>query len=293
MSKIYNGIMGLVVGDALGVPYEFKARGTFDAEDMVGYGTYNQPPGTWSDDSSMTLATVESLAECEKINPESIMEKFTDWLFCQKFTPWGRVFDVGNATRQALTRYDRGVALEKCGGKGRMDNGNGALMRILPLAFTDAGDKEIDAVSGLTHNHEISKAGCRLYIEIARQVMKGESLDWILEYGLGSMPPEYVRIPSLRYTSHYDIRSTGYVVDTLEASLWCLLQTSSYKNAVLTAVNLGNDTDTVAAVTGGLAGLMYGVGVKKGGIPEEWIEKIARRSWIKNLCTRFEKSLKV
>lgn len=289
MSKIHDGIMGLVVGDALGVPYEFKARGSFYAEDMVGYGTHNQPPGTWSDDSSMTLATLKSLVDCHGIDLNDIMKNFKRWLFTGAFTPWKHTFDVGNTTRRAIDRYKHGVSVYGCGGAMWKDNGNGALMRILPLAFADAGDKEIDAVSGLTHNHEISKAGCRLYVEIARQIMKGESLEWILEYGLGSMPAEYVRIPSLKYVLEDDIRSSGYVVDTLEAALWCLLHSGSYKNAVLMAVNLGNDTDTVAAVTGGLAGLMYGVGEKKGGIPEEWIKQIPRRTWIKKLCTMFEK----
>lgn len=293
MSKIYNGIMGLVVGDALGVPYEFKARDTFTAEDMTGYGTHNQPPGTWSDDSSMTLATVKSLY-LHGLDANWIMENFKAWFVSGAFTPWGKAFDVGNATRKAILRYHvEGISPDKCGGTAKSDNGNGALMRILPLAFTDAGDEKIDEISGLTHNHEISKAGCRLYIEIARQIMKGESLDWILEYGLGSMPAEYIRIPSLRYTFREDIKSSGYVVDTLEAALWCLLHTGSYKNAVLTAVNLGDDTDTVAAATGGLAGLMYGMGEKKGGIPKEWIKQIARRAWIRKLCTMFEKLLKV
>ena len=111
MSKIYNGIMGLVVGDALGVPYEFKARGTFDAEDMVGYGTYNQPPGTWSDDSSMTLATVESLVDRGGIDLNDIMENFAKWYFNANFTPWGKVFDVGNGTRSAIFRYvNKGIS---------------------------------------------------------------------------------------------------------------------------------------------------------------------------------------
>ena len=100
MNKIYDAIMGLVVGDALGVPVEFRQRDTFTITDMTGYGTYNQPVGTWSDDSSMTLATIESIVQCEKIDPADIMKKFSEWYRCGLFTPYGQVFDVGGATKK-------------------------------------------------------------------------------------------------------------------------------------------------------------------------------------------------
>lgn len=297
MSKVYAGIMGLVVGDALGVPFEFKKRDTFKATDMTGYGTYNQPPGTWSDDSSMTIATLKALT-CGWVYLVPIMRNFTDWLYAGKFTPWGVTFDVGNTTRAAIARYDEGRAsLHDCGGRGRMDNGNGALMRILPMAFLPSlFEQDIDGVSGLTHNHEISKAGCRYYVEIARRIMKGESLSEIVE----SMEwaGEYERLQRLSYrTIHHtltrdEVKSTGYVVDTLEAALWCLLHSLDYREAVLMAVNLGGDTDTIAAVTGGLAGLMYGVGGDKG-VPMEWIKQIPRRAWIKRLCTNFERRFNI
>ena len=134
MNKIYNGIMGLVVGDALGVPVEFKKRDTYTVTDMTGYGTYNQPPGTWSDDSSLTLATLDSMVKLGKIDPADIMQNFFYWLNDGMFTPYGKVFDVGGGTRRAISRYANGKEPAKCGGKTRMDNGNGALMRILPVA---------------------------------------------------------------------------------------------------------------------------------------------------------------
>lgn len=135
MNKIYNGIMGLVVGDALGVPVEFKKRDTYTVTDMTGYGTYNQPPGTWSDDSSLTLATLDSMVKLGKIDPADIMQNFFYWLNDGMFTPYGKVFDVGGGTRRAISRYANGKEPAKCGGKTRMDNGNGALMRILPVAM--------------------------------------------------------------------------------------------------------------------------------------------------------------
>ena len=293
MSKVYDGIIGLVVGDALGVPFEFRDRDVFKATDMIGYGTYGQPPGTWSDDSSMTIATLKAL-DCGWVHLATIMKNFIAWLYSAKFTPWGVTFDVGGTTRAAIARYKEGRAcLLDCGGKGRMDNGNGALMRILPMAFLPVlTEQDIDGVSGLTHNHEISKAGCRYYVEIARRIIRGGCLADIVEETEWS--GEYTRLQRLSFRSiqhmitRDEINSTGYVVDTLEAALFCLLHTPDYRDAVLMAVNLGGDTDTIAAVTGGLAGLMYGVGGDKG-VPMEWIKQIPRRAYIKRLCTNFER----
>jgi ADP-ribosylglycohydrolase len=289
MSKIYDGIMGLVVGDALGVPVEFKKRDTFKVNDMIGYGTYNQPPGTWSDDSSMTLATVESIARLGKIDPADIMQNFLMWFADAAFTPWDSVFDIGGATRRAITRYASGMNLSDCGGKSRMDNGNGSLMRILPLAFIPCSVNDVNTVSGLTHNHEISKRACRLYLIIAEQILKGNPFrayytDTDIWGG------EFSRVREIWKLTRDEIKSSGYVVDTLEAALWCLYHTNTYRDCVLTAVNLGEDTDTVAAVAGGLAGILYGCGGESG-IPDEWISQIARKDWIKGLCDKFENKL--
>ncbi|MCD8089935.1 MAG: ADP-ribosylglycohydrolase family protein [Clostridiales bacterium] len=286
MSKIYDGIMGLVVGDALGVPVEFKQRDTFKVTDMVGYGTYNQPPGTWSDDSSMTLATVESIGRLGRIDVDDIMKNFSNWYYQGDFTPYGEVFDVGNATAKAIQRYNRGVKPLECGGKSIFDNGNGALMRILPLAFVSGiTQEEIINVAHLTHAHEISTDACLLYTTIAQAVI---NWDGNPKRTL-KLSENFSRVDHIMDFSRDEIKSTGYVVDTLEAALWCLYNTDNYKDCVLTAVNLGDDTDTVAAVVGGLAGIFYGCGGEKG-IPEEWISQIARKEWIKELCEKLQMS---
>lgn len=263
--QIYAGIMGLAVGDALGVPYEFRKRDTFKCEGMTGWGTHNQPPGTWSDDTSLTLATMASLIECGKVDPKDIMQKFSLWYTKGYFTAHGDVFDCGGATGRAIQKYLSGTPYNKCGGKGFEDNGNGALMRILPLAFVDNGEKYLNAVGGLTHAHRISRACCWAYISAAKAIMDDKKLE--------------VELPYFRS----EIKSSGYVVDTLKAAFWCLLNTDTYRDCVLTAVNMGEDTDTTAAVAGGLAGLFYGVGGERG-IPEEWINQIARKEYIKELC---------
>lgn len=288
MSKIYDAIIGLVVGDALGVPYEFRERGTFKASDMVGYGTYNQPPGTWSDDSSMTLATMQSIVDFNEINLRDIMRNFQYWLYYGLYTPHGEPFDVGNTTHIAIQRYtNSNCTLYECGGNDIMDNGNGALMRILPLAFKKCDSDTIDKVSALTHAHEISKTACKLYVKIARHLLDDKPIDEILFWD-DVFVNEYSNIKNLKELTRDEIRSSGYVVDTLEAALWCLLHSNSYKECVLKAVNLGSDTDTIAAVVGGLAGIIYGVGGKKG-IPKKWIKQIVKHDDIEKLCEDFEK----
>ena len=288
MGKFYDGIMGLVVGDALGVPFEFRGRDTFKAEDMTGFGTYNQPAGTWSDDSSMTLATIASLMFSGKLDFSDIMHNFYRWLFDGEFTPYGHTFDFGNTTKNAIMKYKLyKVAPLKCGGSSLMDNGNGSLMRILPLAFIKHSTKDIYNLSSLTHAHEISKFACRYYVKIAENLIEGKDKNLAITDVDYEIPEEFKRIRDLERISRDDIKSTGYVVDTLEAALWCLIHTESFKECVLTAVNLGRDTDTIAAVAGGLAGIYYGVGGDRG-IPEEWISKIAKKEWIKELCDDFE-----
>lgn len=287
MGKIYDGIMGLVVADALGVPFEFKKKDTFKAVDMVGYGTYNQPPGTWSDDSSLTLATLESLGRLGRIDLNDIMRNFHNWYLFGKFTPDGHVFDVGNTTRMAIQRYGNGTPPILCGGGGFRDNGNGSLMRILPLAFIEHSNRDIFDVSALTHAHDISQLACFRYIEIAEKLISGIEKQAAIESDF-IFGKEFDRIDKIATLSREEIKSTGYVIDTLEAALWSFLTTGNYRDCVLAAVNLGDDTDTVAAVAGGLAGIYYGVGGEKG-IPQEWIEQIARKDWIQKLCDEFPK----
>ena len=286
MGKIYDAIMGLVVGDALGVPVEFKARDTFHVDDMIGYGTYNQPPGTWSDDSSLTLATMESVIRNGGIDPADMMKNFSMWLNNGVFTPYGEVFDVGGTTEAAIRRFQNGVEPLKCGLNHYKHNGNGSLMRILPLALFPSSVNDINNVSSLTHAHEISRRACRLYVGTAEQLLKGASL-WEVVGCSGIWVKEFDRIPKIYKLNRDEIKSTGYVVDTLEAALWCVYHTRSYRDCVLEAVNLGGDTDTIAAVAGGLAGIIYGCGGESG-IPDEWIAQIARKDWISDLCERFK-----
>lgn len=267
MSDLKSAIYGFIIGDCLGVPFEFKKRGSFHCTDMVGHGTHNQPAGTWSDDTSMMLATLDSLKQSEgRVDVEDMRKRFKDWIYSGKYTADGKVFDYGITTKQAL---DLGVGLNDF-----YSNGNGSLMRILPLAFSDCTNDEIDKVSEITHAHPISKEACRIYVKIARFLIVNKNLKGILENL--ECTENFSKLKYLNILREEQIKSSGYVVDTLEASLWCVLMTNSYKNAVLKAVNLGDDTDTIGAITGGLAGVLYGYN----NIPETWLEKLRNKDKI-------------
>lgn len=277
MKTLRDGLYGLAVGDALGVPVEFYERGTYKVTKMEGYGSWDQPPGTFSDDTSMTLATAYAIKEKKSIDLEAIMENFVDWLKNGKFTPDKNCFDVGRTTAKAIETYIETGSLEKSSQVDQRSNGNGSLMRILPLIFTDANDEDIAKVSALTHGHEISIEGCLIYVYIGREILKGRELKDILKDL--KVSETYKRLKILDQLEEKDIKSTGYVVYSLEASLWCLLKSSSYEEALLKAVNLGDDTDTIGAISGGLAGLIYGYE----SIQKNWIDTLRAKDLIEGV----------
>ncbi len=310
--RIRGGIFGLAIADAVGVPAEFQSRESLrrnPVTDMRGYGTYDQPPGTWSDDTSLTLCLLDSLIS-RTIDCADIMKRFLSWMDEGKYTAHGNVFDVGIATRKALQRFRNGTEPLRCGGTSEQDNGNGSLMRILPLAFYHGDDcpkddKFFDTVhqlSSLTHAHKRSQIACGIYLTIAKSLLEESDLKTAIRFGTEKAEKHYgnkkeyaadlkhyKRLLDAGFASlsEKEIKSSGYVVDTLEAALWCLLNTNDYKACVLKAVNLGEDTDTVAAIAGGLAGVFYGVDA----IPKEWLSQLARRDYIEKLCNDFYRSL--
>ncbi|MEE0901455.1 MAG: ADP-ribosylglycohydrolase family protein [Methanobrevibacter sp.] len=294
--KVKDGITGFIVGDALGVPVEFSSRYELEEDpvvDMREYGTYNQPRGTWSDDSSMTLATMRSIINKKGIDYEDIMTEFCNWAFEHKFSQYKETFDIGNTTIKGLRRFKDGAKALESGGTSTHDNGNGSLMRILPLAYIPNIDYEtIENVSGLTHGHERSKIACVLYVEIAKSMLKNDltidehinnACELIKEHYSGNEElNEFDRIFEDDFSE--GIRSGGYVIDTIETVVYCLKTTDNYKDAVLKAVNLGGDTDTNAAICGGLAGIYYGFDE----IPIDWIESIPHLDKVHSLCEEYE-----
>ncbi|TGN27761.1 ADP-ribosylglycohydrolase family protein [Empedobacter tilapiae] len=301
-----NILIGSAVGDALGVPVEFKSRQYLQQNpvtDMMGYGTYNMPPGTFSDDSSMMFCLAESL--CNGYDVNDIAEKFQMWMHEGYWTADGEVFDVGISTRKAINRLRVVKNPTEAGSTAESDNGNGSLMRILPLAiFTkdlsiDERCEIVKEVSSITHAHNRSVLACIYYIEFALNVLDSENLEeaylntnfWLklfLEeneiYKNEFQYFERILNGKLIDLKEDEIKSTGYVIDSLEASIWCLLNTNSYKDCVLKAVNLGHDTDTIACIAGGIAGIYYDIET----IPTNWIEKLARVDDILHLAEQLE-----
>lgn len=302
--RIIGGLWGAIIGDALGVPVEFKSREEVrknSVTTMRGYGTFNQPPGTWSDDSSLMLCTAESLLDGFDTN--RMGQLFIRWLNDAHWTPWGQTFDVGIATQAGIKRMMRGIPPDKAGGVNEGDNGNGSLMCILPVGLYVASSpvpKILDAAhktSSLTHRHIRSQIACGFYCLMVSALLKGDDPEKSYHYAIGQAQERYSQLPYSRELVHFKriltgnihqlseekIQSGGYVIHTLEASIWCLLNSHTFAEAVLKAVNLGDDTDTTGIVTGGLAGIHYGIET----IPEEWINVIARKGDIEKLFSNF------
>lgn len=279
-----SAMLGLIVADALGVPYEFKTRDTFKVTGMTGYGTHFQPAGTWSDDSSMALATLDSFIHCPEFDYDDIMDRFQRWFDNGEYTPHGKCFDIGHTTLTAIGKYKNGYSPTRCGGRGFNDNGNGSLMRILPIAFVEHTVDDILDLSSLTHGHEISLMSCRLYVQIAENLINGMSKEDAITH-LRCCVDECENIPKMKGYPRERIKSTGYVADSFEAAVWSFVNSESYSECVIKAIELGGDTDTIAAIAGGLAGIYYGYS-SENGIPKEWIEKLARLDWIIELIDK-------
>ena len=313
MTKIRDGIYGLCVADALGVPAECRTREDLRQHPVTGMsdgGIRGQNVGFWSDDSSMTLCLAKSIAQVGYFHTHDIMERFRQWFEKGAYTPGGTCFDFGHTCAKAIHRYQRGVTPALCGGNKMEENGNGSLMRILPVAFVLYGKygkdvagssramQEIHRISGLTHRHPLAQSACGIYISIACHILDGETIPMAVYNGVEKALEWYGRhsrfLPivdtwkNLAFVAQQDeasIRSGGYVVETLETALWCLLRTGNYRDCVLKCVNMGYDTDSTAAVAGGLAGLYYGYD----GIPREWGSLLAGKEIIEDCVQGLER----
>lgn len=317
--KITSAIYGVAVGDALGNPVQFLPREDLQANpltEMIGGGVFNKKPGTWTDDTSMTLCLLASLADRGTLDYEDVMDNFIDWLCNSAFTPNEKTFDVGQACFRSIITGRRGVPPLECGRKGEHENGNGSLMRIAPIVFylykemggdafsKDEAFKVVENVSALTHAHPIALVGCDIYVAMLMELLQGckkeelrdKALPKVLNYV--ERHPEYK--PALERYSRImpsapkdltelqtdEINSSGYVVDTLESALWSFLTTDSYKECLLKAVNLAGDSDSIGAVVGGMAGLYY-CGDEERKIPQEWMEKVRGKKLINSLLDKF------
>ncbi len=303
-SKYLGGLMGFVIGDAFGVPVEFMSRHELlknPVTKMIGNGTYNLPAGTWSDDTSMMIATIDSINSKQAIDLLDIALKFVAWKNHATYTALGEVFDIGNTCLKAISNFEESHNPTTCGLKDINSNGNGSLMRILPIAYyaVEKRLKEdeilsvVREISSLTHAHEISIMGCYIYIRYAIFLLNGKdkysaySMLKSVDYSMFSEETQsvYNRIlnDDLSKLTINDISSSGYIVDSLESALWVTLKSENFKEAIIGAVNLGEDTDTIGALTGGLSGIIYGDEL----IPEDWKNAIARKEYLLDIFEEF------
>jgi len=277
-SRAVGAVIGLAVGDAVGTTVEFRPRGSFaPLTDMVGGGPFGLEPGQWTDDTSMALCLAESLLANQGLNERDLMDRFVRWWRQGENSSTGRCFDIGNATREALARYER-TGDPLAGNSDPQSAGNGSLMRLSPVAVffharPEAAKEIARRHSATTHAAPTAIDACAYFAELIVGAIRGDSKEEVLASRDTSSEPEIAAIAAgmWRAKDREEIRSSGYVVHTLEAAIWTVDRTRSFEEAVLTAANLGDDADTVAAVTGQLAGALYG----SDAIPEKWRTRLA------------------
>lgn len=299
--RLQGGLLGLLIGDALGVPYEFHgpeqipARAQIEMEPPAGFRRAHAgvPSGTWSDDGAQALCLLASLLEREQLDLVDFSARLVRWYDEGYLAVDGRVFDVGVQTGAALRRLAAGTDPAQAGPNGEYDNGNGSLMRVLPLALWHRGTDEAlleDAMrSSLpTHGHLRSQLCCAVYCVWARRLLEGEELHAAWEHAVATLE----RVASEREAWEREIwllalrrepdgRGSGYVVDCLHSAR-LVLHEESFEAAIKAAIALGNDTDTTAAVAGGIAGIRFGVSA----IPERWRQALRGRELLDPLLDR-------
>lgn len=299
--RIVGGIVGALVGDALGVPVEFGERRERERDPVRGmraFGTHGQPRGTWSDDGALTMAHVAAFLE-HGWDPQQHLAAFAAWYTRGQYSARGSAFDVGTTTRAAIERFLSGIPATDCGGDSERDNGNGSLMRNLPVACWWASSpvetviEMAQAASALTHAHPRARWACAVHALIVREMLVRrplhEALLRVSELVWERLPeaerPHFaplLDLSALRWPRER-VPSDGYVLSSLLAACWCVHRHDAFAATVLEAVNLGNDTDTVAAIAGGLAGLRCGLT----GIPRAWTSCLARGRWVLAMAERF------
>lgn len=312
MTKIKDGILGVAIGDAMGVPIEFKKREELldnPVTSMMGGGTYNMPAGVWSDDTSLTIATIDSIIKSKRLDYKDMADRFCLFMNKGEYTATGVAFDIGSTTKIALEKYlEEGVNPILCGGDKLSDNGNGSLMRMFPIAlychYNNLKDDEVlnvvKKVSSITHAHEVSVLGCFIYVLYVMFLLNGKDkyasynmikcYDYCLYFDSDIV--EYynrllkTNIAKLRVD---DLKSEGYVVYTLETAFWIILNCKSFAESIVGAINLGGDTDTIGSIVGSIAGVIYGLE----DAPSKWLMDLKRMDYLEEIIKSFEELLGV
>lgn len=285
--RAVGALLGLAVGDALGTTLEFSRRDSLPrVTDLVGGGPFRLEPGIWTDDTSMALALADSLFAHPDLDEADLMTRFIQWHEHGEYSATGRCFDIGVTTRQALNRYQR-TGDPIAGSIDPQTAGNGSLMRLAPVAVRHWRDRErlrdvAARQSKTTHGAVEAVDACVGFAEVLADAIVGLPRSDVLRTRATRLAPrvEAILRGSWRGKNRSEISSSGYVVHSLEAAVWAVSRTASFEEAVILAANLGDDADTVAAITGQLAGAVYGVSA----IPAQWRERLAWNSRITNMA---------
>jgi len=286
-------LLGLAVGDAIGTTVEFKPRGSFPTvTDMVGGGPFHLKLGQWTDDTSMALCLATSLIFNNGFDPIDQMDRYWDWYQNGYLSSTGKFFDIGNTIREALERYKH-TDNPFSGSTSPDMAGNGSLMRLAPVPMFYFSDLEkiihfAGESSRTTHGALECLEACRLFAEMIFRAISGMSKDDILfssTIKISSPKIKEVASGEYRQKTTTEIQGTGYVVQSLEAALWCFYQTDTFESAILRAANLGDDADTTAAICGQIAGAYYG----ESEIPAKWLERLFMRTEITDLADKLSK----
>jgi len=328
--RLSGAVWGHLAGDAVGVPFEFRHPDQIGAIEFGGRGAHGQPPGTWSDDGALMLALLDSLLRdhapagdgageapalheppdpARQFDAEDQAARFLAWADLRNYTPDGDgLFDIGATTARALDRLRKGVPADQAGPTERDSNGNGSLMRVLPLALVGRDLEAAQLVdwahraSRITHGHAISQAACALYVLVARELMhsaaepgagdRGAALTVAsstlreqYESAGGRERPDLLAALDL-IEGWTERHGRGYVVDSFWSAWDAFAGASSYRDAIERAVRYGHDTDTTACIAGGLAGIHWGLE----GIPREWLERMRGRAIAQPLVARLVES---
>jgi ADP-ribosyl-[dinitrogen reductase] hydrolase len=288
-NRALGAMLGLAAGDALGTTLEFAARDSKPrVTDIVGGGPFGLKPGQWTDDTSMALALADSLIACGGLDETDLMERFVRWREQGDYSATGSCFDIGITVSGALRRF-KASGDPVAGSIDPMSAGNGSLMRLAPVAvrywhepqtLRDVAARQ----SRTTHGAPEAVDACVAYADLLAEAIAGQPRSHILRPRHDDYAGKIADIMagSWRGKHRSQIRGSGYVAHSLEASLWCVARTSSFAEAVILAANLGEDADTTAAITGQLAGALYGAS----GIPEEWLDKLAWRERMEAMASK-------
>jgi len=275
--RAVGALLGLAVGDALGATLEFTTRDSRPAiTTLVGGGPFNLKPGQWTDDTSMALCLADSLIACRKLDPHDLLNRFVSWWRRGENSVTGSCFDIGNTTASSLRRFEQ--TGEVFAELDPAQAGNGSLMRLAPVVLfagesADLAEELAFIQSRTTHPAREAHDACRYFSRLLHEAFSGGLKGDVLNDRAWDGEPAVAAIAAggWRGKERSEISSSGYVIHTLEAALWCVARADSFAEAVLLAANLGDDSDTVAAVTGQLAGALWG----KAGIPADWVEVLA------------------